>query len=125
MQANRMITLAMATLLGTALLAPVAASAQMRPGGMGGHLDAGNANGSRLGGSAVASGPRISGAFRDRDNRFAFRDRDRDDRRFAFRDHFRFRHRLVFAAVGDDGCFRVRRIWTPFGWKWRRIWVCG
>jgi hypothetical protein len=50
--------------------------------------------------------------------------------RFAFR-HHRFHRRFVFASVGfgypyyNDYCFVGRRVWTPWGWTWRRIWVCG
>jgi len=52
--------------------------------------------------------------------------------RFAFRHHhhaFFFRHHRHFAligapfAIGDD-CVVIRRVWTPWGWHWRRIWVC-
>jgi hypothetical protein len=25
---------------------------------------------------------------------------------------------------GDYGCWRLRRVWTPFGWRWRRIYIC-
>ena len=28
----------------------------------------------------------------------------------------------AFAFGGS--CSRVHRVWTPFGWRWRRIWVC-
>jgi hypothetical protein len=27
-----------------------------------------------------------------------------------------------YAFAGS--CSRVHRIWTPFGWRWRRVWVC-
>lgn len=27
-----------------------------------------------------------------------------------------------YAFAGS--CSRLRRTWTPFGWRWRRIWVC-
>jgi hypothetical protein len=23
-----------------------------------------------------------------------------------------------------DGCLQVRRVWTEWGWTWRRVWVC-
>ena len=23
-----------------------------------------------------------------------------------------------------DGCYRLRRVMTPYGWRWRRIYVC-
>jgi hypothetical protein len=22
-------------------------------------------------------------------------------------------------------CWRRAQVWTPYGWRWRRIWVCG
>jgi hypothetical protein len=25
---------------------------------------------------------------------------------------------------GGDGCWHVRRMWTPYGWRWRRHYVC-
>jgi len=43
-------------------------------------------------------------------------------RPFFFRRHF-------FAGpvlIDDDyGCWRVRRVPTIWGWRWRRVWVCG
>jgi hypothetical protein len=47
---------------------------------------------------------------------------------FAFRHHHRFHNRFAFVGVpyaSDYDCFVVRRVWTPWGWSWRRIWVCG
>jgi hypothetical protein len=29
------------------------------------------------------------------------------------------------AYYGYDGCYQVRRVPTPWGWRWRRVWVCG
>ena len=26
--------------------------------------------------------------------------------------------------VFGHGCWRTRRVWTPFGWRWRRVYVC-
>jgi hypothetical protein len=23
------------------------------------------------------------------------------------------------------GCYQVRRVPTPYGWRWRRVWICG
>ena len=58
-------------------------------------------------------------------NGFAFRHRGFIHDRFAFR-HHRFRHFPGFfvASIGDD-CFVARRLWTPWGWRWRRVWACG
>ncbi len=50
--------------------------------------------------------------------------------RFAFRHRaFFFRHHRHFAFIGApvgfaDECLVVKRVWTPWGWHWRRIWVC-
>lgn len=117
MQRKSIITFAAAALLGFAVLVPQTASAQMRFSGVHGNFAA-----ARFAHSAIA--PRAT--FH---NRFIFRDNDRFafHHRFAFAHHrfFAFRHPFAFAAVGDNGCFRVRRVWTPWGWTWRRIWVCG
>jgi hypothetical protein len=53
----------------------------------------------------------------------------------AYRQHFFYaRHpffiRRHFALIGtpywfDGGCWRVHRVWTYWGWRWRRVWVCG
>jgi hypothetical protein len=24
-----------------------------------------------------------------------------------------------------DGCYRLHRVWTPWGWRLRRVYVCG
>jgi hypothetical protein len=56
----------------------------------------------------------------------------------AFHNRFAFRHRPVFVRhhvrrhfafvgvplVASDSCVVVRRVWTPWGWHWKRIWVC-
>ena len=28
-------------------------------------------------------------------------------------------------AYGAYGCYRTVRVFTPFGPRWRRVWVCG
>jgi hypothetical protein len=46
--------------------------------------------------------------------------------------HHRFHHRFAFAvpfAVGAyaaayDSCYRLHRVWTPWGWRWHRVYVC-
>ncbi len=59
---------------------------------------------------------------------FAFHRHHFFHNRFAFRHHHRFFHdRFAFVGAGfafDDECFVIRRVWTPWGWHWRRIWVC-
>jgi len=54
--------------------------------------------------------------------------------------HRHHRHFRNFAAVGfgfgvpyyynnynyyDDYCYQVRRVPTPYGWRWRQMYVCG
>lgn len=31
-----------------------------------------------------------------------------------------------YAYYGDDydGCWRLHRVWTPYGWRWARYYVC-
>ena len=41
--------------------------------------------------------------------------------RHHFRRHFAF---VGVPLVAGDSCVVVRRVWTPWGWHWRRIWVC-
>ena len=53
--------------------------------------------------------------FGIRDNKFRFRNHNR----FAFRHHFRPGFGGAFAS-----CSIVRRTWTPWGWRWHRVWVC-
>ncbi len=44
------------------------------------------------------------------------------------RHHHRFRHFgfvAPFAAYAAyDSCYVPRRVWTPWGWRWRRVYVC-
>jgi len=104
MQRKSIITLAAAALVGFAVLVPQAASAQMR---FGMH-------------SAFVPHAAFHNGFAFH-NRVAFHSFPFHHRFFAFRRPF------VFSTVvaNDVGCFRVRPVWTPWGWRWRRIWVCG
>jgi hypothetical protein len=57
-------------------------------------------------------------------NRLAFR-----HPRFAFRHpvvgpRFAFRHPLVRPRFAFASCSFIRRVWTPWGWRLRRVWVC-
>jgi len=29
-----------------------------------------------------------------------------------------------YSGYYDDGCYVGRRVWTPYGWRIRRVWVC-
>jgi hypothetical protein len=53
----------------------------------------------------------------------AFHNRFRHHHAFFFRHHRHFAFIGAPFAFGDD-CVVVRRVWTPWGWHWRRIWVC-
>jgi hypothetical protein len=102
-----MLTLAALAALGAAALAPNTAEAMHDGfGGFRGHF------------APVAFHNRFVGH-----DRFMFRDR------FAFRQHaFPFRRSFAFAAspfIVGDSCTIVRRVWTPWGWRWHRVWACG
>lgn len=43
---------------------------------------------------------------------------------FFYRRHFAFIGGPLYLDSGY-GCWRVRRVPTFWGWRWRRIWVCG
>ncbi len=42
--------------------------------------------------------------------------------------HHRFRHFAFVAPFAGyaayDSCYVPRRVWTPWGWEWRRVYVC-
>ena len=129
-----MTLVASAALCLTMLPGPV--SARMGGGGHGGGMHGGmGMHGAGFGGgmrggfhsAPVAFHPgHFGNNFASRHNNFAFRHRGFIHDRFAFR-HHRFRHfphSFFVAAIGDD-CFVVRQMWTPWGWRWRRVWVCG
>jgi hypothetical protein len=47
--------------------------------------------------------------------------------RFGFHRGFigpRFGFRFRAAPFAFASCSQVRRVWTPFGWRWHRVWVC-
>lgn len=109
---KRIITLAAAATLGVAALASGPASAHW-----GGHW------GGRWGGGhrmwafhRVAYHPRY----------FAYHPRF-FVRRFAFRHPYFVRRHFVLIGrpILLDGCWRVYRVPTYWGWRWRRVWVCG
>jgi hypothetical protein len=128
-----------ATALLCTLMAPQAASARMGGGGSHGGMSGAHAapmsggfRGGMTGGFHAAptagfrSSPVVARPFVVHNN-FAFRHHAFFDRRFAFR-HHRFRHfrnGFFVASIADDSCFIVRRVWTPWGWRWRHVWVCG
>jgi hypothetical protein len=46
--------------------------------------------------------------------------------RFGHRPFFVRRH-IAFVGVplvASDSCVAIRRVWTRWGWHWRRVWVC-
>ena len=53
------------------------------------------------------------------------RDHDRDrDRRFRFRFFPTFAFNTYY-DYPDYNCWDLRRVHTPFGWRWHRVWVCS
>ena len=120
-----------ATALFCVAMSPNVASARM--GGGGGHFGGGHFGGGHFGGGSFAgahfSGGHVGawgGGFRGPAfggfRHHAFFPRDR----FFFRHRFRrFPGFFVASSFDDYGCFIPRRVWTPWGWRWRRIWVCG
>ena len=106
-------------------------------GGGGGGVMMGHGGGGAMmgrGGGAVIH----DGGFA-RGNMMAMRhDRDFGRDHHFDRDHDRFRFRRFFpgfafgfdtyADVGApyfEDCFVLHRVWTRFGWRLRRAWVCG
>jgi hypothetical protein len=91
--------------------------------GGGGNFARGNA-GTFAGGTAARQGTfGREGPF-DRGREFG-RDRDRFDRDRGFRTFaFGFPDYSYDYGYYDDGCYQLRRVPTPFGWRWRRVWVC-
>ena len=78
-------------------------------GGFGGGGFRGGFGGGRR--FVFGGGPRFHGGFRHRG--------------FGFRRPF-IRYGVGFPLyVGYPRCYRLVRIATPWGWGWRRIWVCG
>jgi hypothetical protein len=99
----------------------------------GGHMGGGGGGmmGGRGGGSFTGRGGSFNGNFAARGGSFSGRSGAFAGRNFAFHDG-RFRGRRGFgfgfwggpywAYAGD--CWRLRRVWTPWGWHWRRVNVC-
>jgi len=112
-------------------------------GGGGGASFGGNAH-MGGGGAPMAAGPRSGGTFNggatfNSGSRFSgartFNSGPRfSGGNFATGGHFgHFHHRHFHGGVGLfafggpgywDSCWRLRRVWTPWGWHWRRINVC-
>jgi hypothetical protein len=104
------IALAAAATLGAVALAPSSASAYW-----GGH----HFGGFRVGGFHRVWAPRL--AYHP--HFFAVRHRFFVARHpFFVRRHFAF---IDAPILLDGGCWRVHRVWTPWGLRWHRVWVCG
>lgn len=126
---RRIIALA-ATALLCALLASTAASAR----GGGGHGGMGGGHGGMGMGGMHGSFGGMRGGFSGVHGGFrgaaigGFHRPFVGPGRFAFRHHrfHRFHNGFFFASIDDSyGCVAVSRVWTPWGWRWRRVWVCG
>lgn len=123
------------TIIALAALAAIGVI-QMPAGALAAHANGGSVAASHpsgFQGRAGTQGTRFGNNFATRNNavvnnRAGFNNHVR----FADHDRFRHRHRFFrnrfgfssFAFAGDDGCYAPRRVWTPWGWRWRRIWVC-
>jgi len=136
---------ASAIALGLSVASPAAAFHGGSGGAMAGHgggaaIHSGSfARGNTTVGGNFARGNTMVGGNFARGNMMTMR-HDRDfarDRDFD-RDHDRFRfHRFfprfafgfnTFADVDApvfEGCLSLHRVWTRFGWRLRRVWVCG
>ena len=102
-------------------------------GAMGGHVGAMGAarlGGARLGGVGHA-GP--SAAFAGRSAAMAPRAGHPGGGHFAFRGGHHHGWGGGFGGLyafggwpyyGDGDCYQLRRVLTPYGWRWRRFWVC-
>jgi hypothetical protein len=103
------IALAAAATLGAAVLSPSPASARFGGHHMGGHR--------MMAFHHMRAFPHT--AYRQRfivRHRLAFR------HPFLVRRHFA----LIRAPILiDEGCWRVHHVWSPWGWRLRRVWVCG
>jgi len=117
------VTLAASAALCLTML-PSAASARGGHGGGGGGMGMHGGMGVH-GGMGMRGG--MSGGWRGNAVAFHSRGFSRDHDRFTFRHHgFRhFRDGIFVASYVDDDCYIARRVWTPYGWHWRRIWACG
>jgi hypothetical protein len=38
---------------------------------------------------------------------------------------FGFAAPYAYDYDSDYGCYAMRRVWTPFGWRWHRVYVCN
>ena len=121
-------------------------------GGSGGMMHSSSSGGISSGVIVRSSGPSLSGAsfsgvksggagpgpaagmrqmsmtrMGDRDHFDRDHDRhDRDhDRRFRFFPSFAFNtyYDSYYPDYGD--CWDIRRVHTPLGWRWHRVWVCN
>jgi hypothetical protein len=114
--------IAAAVALGAATMATgVTAAPHGGGGGGGGHMGGGGAafgGGGRMGGGGAAFGGGAGGAFAGRPG-FAF---NRGFRGRRFGPGFGWWGGPLWAYTGT--CWRLRHVWTPWGWRWRRIWVC-
>jgi hypothetical protein len=119
-------------------IASVPMNASARGGGGGGHGGGagshGGGGGFHGGGAAFHSGMATGGGFAG--NRFAAMPgrtgfSGMSGRGFHNRHHFR---NFAFFGIGGpyayadysyDDCYNLVRVWTHYGWRWRRVYVCG
>ncbi len=130
--------IAAAIALGAATMTTGVMAAPHGGGGMGGRGGGGAAFGGARGGmgGGAAFGGRSGGMAFNRGGTFAGRPGFTGRPGFvgrpgvAFNRGFRRRFGPGFGWWGGPlwaytgTCWRLRHVWTPFGWSWRRIWVC-
>ena len=126
-----LIVLTTSTAMAFAQVSPGALAAP-RSMGSGGGMHSGSFHGGSISGAPDIShgrvttrainSPRIAGSTRFSSNNW------RGDWRHR---HHRFHRRFVFgvpfafgAYAADDSCYSVRRVWTHWGWRWRRVYIC-
>lgn len=143
---KKMIAAAAAVVLGLGM-ATTGAMAQ-KPGGMMGghaggnaHMGAGSGAGmhTNAGTSMRMNGPMAQGNVQSnvKPNTMG-QNRTYNGHNYAYRnhDHDGHGHPGVFAFGGpvyydyyddyydNDDCYQPRRVATPYGWRWQRVWVC-
>lgn len=144
---------ATAAALGLSAATTVATAAGMRggPSPGGGSMGGGNIHSSVMspgGGAGPVASPMVHGNISGSNSAFAPKSFNGNwaqsgNQRWSnqawsgnWRDHDRFRHHRGFGGFGlfaygpgfydyDYGGYQRRLVPTPFGWRWRTVWVCG
>jgi hypothetical protein len=77
---------------------------------------------------APQNGPNFNPPSAVYGNRYAWHEHDHDFDRHRHRRFFGFGGIYAFGGpwydYDYDSCYQWRRVWTPYGWRWRDVWVC-